>query len=219
VEFLDLSSHVDPARWLDTQGEYREFGTAASGTAIALKWTLVEHCLTHGEPAAVIYSDVDVIWLEDAGHDITAAFKSTPGSHVLVQSQAANAAVHLVCMGFVAFRGSARALEIARECGRRNRADLIAAGRDGYVSDEEVLQGYMGDAAPGEILYLPQAAYPVGTLANLYRREPLLPSIEAPRPLIFHANFVIGIDAKLELLTRVLRELGRLDAYLGFDDD
>ena len=219
VEFVDLSRHVAESRRADTHGEYRDYGTGAFSTAVVLKWKLFEHCLTQGDAEVVIYCDIDVVWLEDVAHDLAAAFRAAPAAQMLVQSQQINAAVQLPCMGFVALRGSARALEIVRECGRRNQQKLLAAAPDEHVSDERILQEFIPEAGPGEIQNLPQAAYPNGALANLYRRDPLMPGVTAPRPLIFHANFVIGVDAKIELLTRVLRELGRLDPHFGLADD
>jgi hypothetical protein len=219
IQIVDLQEHVHEGRRADTRGEYRDYGSGAFSTAVALKWRLIEHCLTHRAPDVVIYSDIDVVWLEDAAFDISAAFQVFPAAHVLCQSQQVSAAVWLPCMGFVAFRGSPRALQIVQECDRRHQQALIGAPPDAHVSDEDTLRDVREETAAGEIQDLPQAAYPVGALANLYRHEPLLPGLETPRPVIFHANFVVGIDAKLELLKRVLLELGRLDPYLGFDDD
>jgi len=219
VDFLDLSDHLIDSRRTYTHGEYREYGSDAFTNITALKWSLVEHCLTLGEPEAVIYSDVDVIWLDDAAYDVTASLRARHSVQLLVQSQDVSAAVWLPCGGFVAYRGSKRALEIVRQCNQRHHEALLHLPPEGSVDDETVLRDYYPHSTPGEIQSLPQAAYPVGSLANLYRREAFLPGLDAPRPIIFHANFVIGIDAKIDLLTRVLRERGRFDAYLGLTED
>ena len=219
VEFVDLSAHVAEVRRADISGEYREYGSEASSTSLALKWRLLEHCLTQNNPEVVIYCDVDIVWLEDVAHDITAAFRTTPATHLLLQSQQVNAAVQLPCTGFMALRGSDRALAIVRECSRRNDQALLVAAPGEFVNDEDIMARYLVDAAPGEIQNLPQTAYPVGSLASLYRRDPLVPDLEPQRPLLFHANFVIGVDAKIKLLRRVLQELDRLDPYLGLADD
>lgn len=219
VDFLDLSDHLIDSRRTYTHGEYREYGSDAYLSVVALKWSLVEHCLTLGEPEAVIYCDVDVIWLDDAAYDVTAAFRARPAVQLLVQSQDVSAAVWQPCAGFMAYRGSKRALEIVRQCNKRHHEALLHLPPEGSVDDETVLRDYFPHSTPGEIQSLPQAAYPVGSLANLYRREAFLPGLDAPRPIIFHANFVIGMNAKAELLNRVLQELDRVDSHHVFFDN
>jgi len=213
VDLLDLSDHLIDTQPNDTNGTYREYGSGAFASVVALKWILVDHCLTLSQPDAVIYCDVDVIWLDDAAYDVTAAFRARPAVQLLVQSQDVSAAVWLPCTGFVAYRGSERALEIVRECRNRHHEALLQVTPGAYIDDETVMRDYYPHSTPGEIQSLPQAAYPVGSLANLYRREAFLPGLGAPRPIIFHANWVIGMKAKAELLNRVLRELGRAEPH------
>lgn len=208
VNFFSLAELV-PAAISEAVGKgYRKYGTSAFSDLTLLKWLFVKHVADQYPHSIVVYSDVDVVWLEDAAFDLREAFEGNAQHSVLIQSQRVSARVSLPCAGFFAIRGSAEGHHFIDEVIRNFHQQVLGDGDTEYRDDEFVVRRVIA-AMGSSVAELPQVAYPVGSLAIMYADVKIPVPLPKHTPIIFHANFVIGVEKKLKFIYWFLTEIGR----------
>lgn len=187
-----------------SNGIYQDFSQENFYQLVQLKWTLFAELLSMGY-TTVFYSDVDVVWLQDPIGDILKAFAQMPDVHWFIQSFTSSVNEPKLCMGFVAFRNSSIVNSFIKDCAAFHARGL---GLNPKLGDDDVVTSmYRELNFPSWIKELPQAAFPVGSMVNLYSKKNLFPGLKGPTPYIFHANYVVGISNKILLLEKFLSQL------------
>ena len=208
ANFFSLAELV-PAAISEAVGKgYRKYGTSAFSDLTLLKWLFVKHVADQYPHSIVVYSDVDVVWLEDAAFDLREAFEGNAQHSVLIQSQRVSARVSLPCAGFFAIRGSVEGHHFIDEVIRNFHQHVLGHGDTEYRDDEHAVRGVIA-AMGNSVAELPQLAYPVGSMARMYADVNIPVSLPKQTPIIFHANFVIGVEKKLKFIYWFLTEIGR----------
>ena len=122
---------------------------------------------------------------------------------VQIQSFTSDPSDPKLCMGFVAFRNSSATREIVAACKKIHVQSLEKNSKFG--DDDAVTKFYIENKMTSKIFLLPQSTFPVGSLLNLHSTRPVYPGLAAPKPFIFHLNYVVGLQNKrimLRLLNR-----------------
>ena len=91
---------------------------------------------------------------------------------------------------------------------RNFHQQVLGDGDTEYRDDEYVVRGVIA-AMGSSVAELPQVAYPVGSLARMYADVNIPVPLPKQTPIIFHANFVTGVEKKLEFISWFLTEIGR----------
>jgi len=148
----------------------------------------------------LIYSDLDVVWLQPVDSIVLDTFAARPEVDLLIQSLTRNPSSPELCMGLAAFRNSPRTLELIATASELHEGMSLNKSRVG--DDDVITELFKRLGYPHYILELPNAIFPTGNMLNLYRRREAFPGVKAPSPAIYHSNFVIGLENK-ELLIRI----------------
>lgn len=178
-------------------GEYKNFTQDEFFKLVVLKWALISSCLRQSGSSFVIYSDLDVMWLNDPARDLSNSFSRHENVQIYIQDFTSNPALPNLCMGFAAFRNSTRCRKVIAEL---NRLHLDMLQENSKFGDDDVVTRYFREHQTVEIGLLPQSTFPVGSMGKLFSHKTFFPGIESPKPYIFHANFVIGNANKVSYL-------------------
>lgn len=197
ISFRKLSSTSN----LEMSGSYRDFSENLFYQIVQLKWQLLDLLLSD-EFETIIYSDLDVIWLQNPITSINTIFNLNEDTSVLIQSFTSDPSQPRLCMGFVAFKKSDFSKRLVRDC-KALHSELILS--DSKIGDDDVVTKYFMDSSNrSKIQSLPQSTFPVGSLLNLYTSRPRFPGLSAPKPYIFHLNYVVGLQNK-RIMLRLLK--------------
>lgn len=205
IEGLDISSRVKfvrlrPLPDLELQGVYKDFSESLFYQIVQLKWQLLETLFLQ-DFDIIIYSDLDVIWISNPVDALQRVFSQDSGVAVQIQSFTTDPSDPKLCMGFVAFRNVEASRSIVTACKEIHLESL----KSNYLTgDDDVITKYYSDNNyTSKIRLLPQSTFPVGSLLNLFTTRPTFPGLGAPKPYIFHLNYVVGLQNK-RLMLRVL---------------
>jgi hypothetical protein len=200
VSYLNLSDEIDElgaaADVLLDKRDYVTFDQDLFFYLVQVKWLLFRRLLETHE--VVIYSDLDVLWLDDVSDDVHRTFQEWPNVHTLVQDFTFHSREPKLCMGLFAMRRSNFSIRLIQKC-----AEIHAEGFESKkkFSDDDAISAYyrMSDNA-SKILRLPNQSYPVGNLLNILLPVSIVRGLRPPKPLIYHANFVVGWRKKAMLM-------------------
>ena len=206
ISYLDLSAEALELGIANTDGKYQSFDKDSFFSLVQLKWKLLERLLLSNPEQNLIYSDLDVFWIRDASQLVEKSFDANPRLNLLIQNFTAEPSLPQLCMGFVAFRNSAQSLAIVRECSILHQKMLLSNPR---IGDDDVITAYYKESGMSEGIYqLPQSSFPVGNLLNLFAKRSLFPGLIPTKPYIYHSNFVVGVERKIETAYLFFRNQG-----------
>ena len=188
-----------PAASLDRHDGYHEFGTPDFGRFTAFKWLGIRHLLAKGA-RNVVYSDVDVAWRRDPLPLLVAIHQFY---EVCLQTEGVVAFPPPFCTGFMSFRNSKFCLDFLDHLlqAQLARGRTEPQAHDQIVFNDVVVRNprLITSIFPlSEILFanglLARSMAPPagGELAKLTTGE--------ADPMIFHANWTIGLASKQRLL-------------------
>lgn len=184
------------------QGKYKDFSESQFYQIVQLKWQLLE-LLLDTDHELIIYTDLDVIWLQDPIKPISESLGLNQDVSVLIQSFTTNPSEPKLCMGFVALRNSNFSKLLVAEC-KQIHSKLILSNPK--LGDDDVVTKYYVESGLGQnVQLLPQATFPVGSFLNLYTTRPKFPGLGSPQPYIFHLNYVVGLRNK-RIMLRLLKK-------------
>ncbi len=208
VHAVDLSAR---STQVPTGAQYMDFSTTEFYKIVQLKWALFETLLPRFD--FLIYSDIDVIWLRDAGLYVSKTFELNPELDFLVQGFTEEIGKEKLCMGFAAMRNHTRTLDFIKGCQSAHKDEYVL---NNFIGDDDIVTSqYHSLSKPAWFRELPQMYFPVGRMLNLYGTEPIFPGLAAPAPYIFHLNYVVGLTNK-RLMLRLLRKLKPVSKLLKF---
>ena len=191
-------------------GIYHNFGTDSFYDLVTLKWVFFERLLELNYDF-FIYNDVDVVWSRDAGHQITKCFHNFISTDIYVQSFTRDPSSPLLCMGFFAFNKSTFSKSFIANAKKRHSKSRN--DQDPVGDDEIVTQLFRELQFTGKIRELPQSTFAVGNFLDLFMNKSSMPGVNKPIPIIFHANYVVGLTNKIIMLKlflgqKYLEEIG-----------
>lgn len=195
VEFRRINQVQAPVE----SGQYAAFDQDDFYRIVMNKWELLIQNLPEFD--YLIYSDIDVLWIRDAALEISRIFEHLPEKLVAIQSFGDDEVSPDLCMGFVGFRNSAKVLEflaLARETHAEQMKDNPRIGDDNIAT--EIFRNFR---YPDWLHRLSPIHFPVGNTLNLFATKPVFPGLTAPKPFIFHLNYVVGLKNK-RLMLRIL---------------
>lgn len=177
--------------------DYLPFDRQMFFVLVAYKWELFRLLFECGV-SQVIYSDLDVIWFADLSEFLAHAHRQIPGAKVFVQSATVDPSRPQLCMGLISMLNSPEVIKMISDCFGEHYSKAISGEK---IGDDDVITDYYSRMHyPSWIRELPQSTFPVGMLVNLLHRTSGFPGLVSVRPLMFHANFVVGLKNKLLLL-------------------
>lgn len=213
ITYLDLSEQAKALGLDSSSVNYVDYTKLEFFKLVQLKWDLLLGCFKLEKCRWVIYSDFDVIWMQDATKPIVDAFNKMNNLEIMIQNNSIDPSNRSLCMGFVAFRQSSKLASSLEALKTIHRTSLE---KDPYVGDDGVITEFLLDRASGiDFLELAQGGFPTGNYANLLATRNVFPGLSAPMPYIFHANYVIGESKKTLLLYLISKNNLRLVALFA----
>jgi hypothetical protein len=181
--------------WIE---DYHDIGTDAFGRFTASKLPAIRFLLESGFKR-VTYSDVDVAWMRNPIPLLRASLQSYD---VAIQTEGTDGFPPHYCAGFMCFRNSNYAIELLRKL---EEAHLEVAKVDPKTHDQHVFNAVVArsEDAIHRVFGLSEQLFANGPLAGeIARRDyPLTGGlIRRIDPMIFHANWSIGLEHKRLLL-------------------
>ena len=206
LNYIELSplDHTN----IDLKSKYQDFSQESFYQLVQLKWDLLIHILDL-EYDYVIYSDLDIVWNQNAAAEVERTFHVLDNAHILIQNFTEAPSNPRLCMGFVGFRNSDTAKDFINLAKKEHSKELLVNTKTG--DDDIVTKIYRDLGFPAWVQQLPQSTFPVGNMLNLYVTSPVMPGLRAPNPFIFHSNYVVGLRNK-RLMSRIF--LGAMDFKL-----
>lgn len=198
IELINLGPLIDDSeREISVPGDtYIPYDREDFFDLVRIKWKLFSKILQ--EHDGLIYSDVDVIWLQDLHRIIRKTFEDESNIEVLVQDASTLPNRAQLCMGLFACRTSNFSLELITECDALHHAGRTR--RERYSDDNAITDFYSAMSDKSKVGKLPQASFPVGNFLNLFLPVSLFRGLRPPKPFIFHANYVVGVPKKVALI-------------------
>lgn len=175
-----------------TEG-YKNFGSRHFNYICSLKWQVFLELFDRGFEV-VIYSDVDIAFMGPFVSYIESVSLDFP---VGMQSEGQSTFPSLLCAGFMFFSSGFR--EVILEFQRLSKEIDFA------LNDQEIINArLLGDERFRKSVYeLPSHLFANGLLAQSFRETSTSASTVRSTCLLFHANFVTGIEKKRDLLSEV----------------
>jgi hypothetical protein len=213
VYFFRLGPHLTEHQ-NNSDSRYQDFSTDQFFELVKLKWHLLQ-MLIRCKFKHVIYTDLDVVWKIDLATEMYQAHLLRPDVLIYIQSFTEEPSNPRLCMGFISFMGTPKV------------ADFLASAESVHIStsreikrfgdDDAITRAFKDQNFPNFVQELPQSTFPVGSLLNLYSRRQLYPGLYTPRPKLFHANYVIGLDNKIVMLKLFLGKTASRNLGIVFD--
>ncbi len=205
IEFIDLSVH---AKTLGIHGNaaesYLSFDDSNFFNLVRLKWFLLREVLLRHD--VVLYTDLDVIWFRDITQEISFLFSRDAYVEAVIQDASTGIGDVSLCMGVFALKRGLFAETLITSCLELHSVGLTRI--ESYGDDNAIIDFYRNSGERHRVLRLPQSVYPVGKFSNLLLPFALRKGWSAETPSIFHANYLMGLKAKvdaIELADRLVR--------------
>lgn len=195
VQFVRILEVESPSR----SGNYSAFDQDEFYRIVMNKWGLLLQNLRQYD--FLVYSDIDVIWIQDAAREISRIFESRTDKDLVIQSFGNDEVNPNLCMGFLGIRNSDNSVEFLNLCKLRHSEMIIDNPR---IGDDEIATMVMKEKGqPDWLQRLSPVYFPVGNVLTLFTSKPTFPGLVAPTPFIFHLNYVVGLENK-RLMMRVI---------------
>jgi len=177
---------------LDNQS-YSEWGSTGFNEVTSYKWLILIDALKRGYKNA-IYSDVDIAYIanfDEYINNISSQYKLGMQSESLPKYPAE------CCTGFMFFRSDT--IHLLEQIVEINKAN-ISSGNDQDIFNKIYSQNIN---IQKELFLFPEALFPNGLHYKNFLQDPYDPIRGKLQPFIFHANYVLGLEAKIALLKKV----------------
>ncbi len=197
ISLLDLSDTFLELGIHDQSAQYSSWSDDLFFQIVQLKWTLLEKAFEKNVEV-VVYSDLDVVWVDNAFEKVRETFQTRTSIDFMIQSFTRISSEPQLCMGFVGMRNNQNLRDFIQIAKTRHATELKS---DPRIGDDDIVTLLNRELNfPSWILELPQTTFPVGVSVNLFAKRSIFPGLKAQRPIIFHANYVVGLRNKVLLL-------------------
>ena len=182
-------------------GAYKHFGSQDFFNLVQLKWHLFAELL-ESKFQRIIYSDIDTIWIQDA---VTLTRMGMVNSLIQIQDVSVDVRNPKLCMGFISIVNDPKTVKLIEDCAVDNELRLLSGEQ---IGDDDIITDYFRNQGfPTWIRPLPQLSFPTGNMLTQYIAKSSFRPVEPPRPILFHANYIIGQKNKAIVLERVSRRM------------
>jgi hypothetical protein len=203
LQFLNLSREAIELGILATNS-YQDYTTDNFFKLVQLKWRLFDRVFEEYNFPYLIYSDLDVVWIESPERYLSDVFEVNKSVQICIQDSTVNDTQKTLCMGFVAFRNTSESLSIIRENMEAHTLALVSnlrAGDDGVITEY-----YKARNNKSFFYLLPQISFPIGLFSNVYSDLSPFTGLIPSQPFIFHANYIVGARRKAIMMLFILRK-------------
>lgn len=176
---------------------YFDFGSPEFGRFTLYKWLAVRRALAAGI-GHVIYSDVDVAWRRDP---IPMLQSIAQLYDLALPTEGIPQFPPFFCTGLMSFRDSQFSRDLLDFM---IRLHTEKAASEPSLNDQDLFNRVVAQTPQmlGNIFPLPELVFANGAAATLMRPETELAKLQVYRadPVLFHANFTVGVENKKKLL-------------------
>jgi Nucleotide-diphospho-sugar transferase len=191
--------------------KYLPFSNQEFFILVSYKWELFRILFAAGV-TRIIYSDLDVTWFTDVSQILDSAHARNPDVKLFIQSATTDPSNPQLCMGLVSMINCIEVSEMISQCFTEHHTRAMSGE---MIGDDDVITNfYQNNLNSSWIRELPQSTFPVGMLLNLVNRSSRFPGLVSPKPAMFHANYVVGLDNKLLLLKLATSAMRGENAFL-----
>ena len=184
---------------------YQDFTQTDFYSLVQYKWVLLQKVLETSGASVVVYVDLDVLWIKNPLPSIESVLGGK--NYILaIQDFTKDISSPNLCMGFVAIKNCLESHNFLSEASVLHAQMLEENDKVG--DDDVVTKMFEIDKWKGSFFLLPQSTFPVGNLANLYSPKNLYPGLSFPKPYIFHTNYVIGNQRKVDFMRLMAKQFG-----------
>lgn len=195
VDFVELKDIETPIK----NGGYSAFDQTDFYRIVMNKWQLLLQILPKYD--FLIYSDIDVLWIGDAAGEIRSIFHGSSDTDLVMQSLGSSEAAPNLCMGFVGIRNTKRSIDFIQVCKSEHKRLILT---NPLFGDDDVATKVLKNLNyPHWLHRLSQLYFPVGNTIDLFTGKQSFPGMGAPKPFIFHLNYVVGLNNK-RLMMRII---------------
>jgi hypothetical protein len=196
IRYVKLHNHEVSARFVDSKS-YLAFDSNDFFYLVTFKWTLFKFLFESGVQQ-IVYTDLDVLWFSDISQQMERIHDKHPDSKVLIQDATVESDSPRLCMGLLSLKNCPEVRNLVEIC-HSLHLERVAKGHM-YGDDDVITEYYQTEVGSSLIERLPQALYPVGIFLNLLRNNSPYGGLISSKPLIFHANYVVGASNKLVVM-------------------
>jgi hypothetical protein len=201
ISLIDLSGDFHKLDIHNNDINYSGWSKDVFFQIVQLKWFLFQRALKLGFDF-IIYSDLDVVWIENAFKEVQKTFAKRNAIDLQIQSFTRSSDEPQLCMGFVGMRNNENILKFVELAKVRHGKELL---RNPRIGDDDIATLlYREMDFPSWVLELPQTSFPVGATFGLFSNRATFPGLRSKRPFIFHANYVVGLNNKILMLKSFL---------------
>ena len=184
---------------------YQDFTQTDFYSLVQYKWVLLQKVLETSKASVVVYVDLDVLWIKNPLPSIESVLGGK--NYILaIQDFTKDISSPNLCMGFVAIKNCSESYNFLSEASVLHAQMLEENDKVG--DDDVVTKMFEIDKWRDSFFLLPQSTFPVGNLANLYSPKNLYPGLSFPKPYIFHTNYVIGNQRKVDFMRLMAKQFG-----------
>ena len=173
--------------------KYYQIGSKKLNEISVQKWEIILDALELGYDN-VIYSDVDIVFLENF-----IPYINEVSNHYKCGSQVEALPWFPInyCCGFMFFNKSSIKL--------LKKIKTIACKYLSQYHDQDALNyiSRNSKSLSNEFFKFPDSLFQSGLLYKMHSKNFFNPMVDSLKPFLFHANFVIGVDNKINLLKRI----------------
>ena len=203
IEFVNLSETAK-SFGLEPNKSYQSYASEDFFKLVQLKWSLFEVILENKNIDYLIYTDIDVAWLDNPIPFLEGIFAAHPEVNVCIQDASLRNTEKSLCMGFLALKNSTPVKSLILDCQimhSKGLADNPRLGDDGVITEY-----YSKLANRSTFWLLPQISFPIGIMSNLYLDRAPFRALVPGIPYIFHANYLVGHQRKALMMIYALRQ-------------
>jgi hypothetical protein len=174
---------------------YMSFGGEEFATFTAVKWLALSRIISEGAKYA-FYSDVDICWRRDPIPYLSGVLAS---ADVAVQHEGDEALPLNYCCGFICFKRSLFSIMLLKALFKTQMS--VRRYRPDAATDQIVFRKFAHlPYIRRRVFALPNLLFPSGLLEKYFLNHQASATVNTP--MIFHANWAIGLDQKRDMLRR-----------------
>lgn len=197
LQFINLSNEAQ-LLGIAPLGDYQDYNSQDFFGLVQLKWVLFEKIFDNYVFDFLIYSDLDVVWLESPESYLNSIFQQYPHVSVCIQDATVRTSYKSLCMGFVTFKNDVTSRSIIKSCKEQHSRELA---QNPYSGDDGVITDYYNQSKDmNSFCLLPQASFPIGLFSSLYLDKSPYLGLRPTNPFIFHANYLVGTKRKAVMM-------------------
>ncbi len=195
---VPIHAALDPPL-VDAEETYSNYGTDYFSRFTSIKLLALRWLMARGI-RQVVYTDVDIVWIRNP----LGYLKRVAKRHdFAAQNESTELLTPTLCAGFMSLKNTPRIKQLVSALVDLHE-QAIAAGRN--LHDQQIINEYIqqNPKLHRAVWLLPAAQFPNGLFASMFTTPDCLQTfpLSILRPMIFHANWCVGLSAKQAMLEK-----------------